>query len=312
MTVSVIVPVYNQAPFLDRCLRSVLAQTRTPDEILVVDDGSTDGSRAIMAGYGDRVVLLEQRNQGPAVARNLAFHRSTGSVIAFLDADDWWEPEKLERQLDFLARHPKAGVVHTATRFINEAGERITRPNAHLKPRIQGRCLAALLEGNPVTMSSVVVRRELLGDRPFDTTLRRATDWDLWLELAMTTEFGYLEEELTTYQFHGTNISLDLEAMTRAFEGVMARALARGLPPAEAKVATRARRRHFVNLGDLCFETGRVAEARGAYLHSWEVIRHPGALVRLAGTLMPPWMLTRARRLWWALHSDRRAVEGAR
>jgi glycosyltransferase involved in cell wall biosynthesis len=298
MKVSVITPVRDRASFIGRCLDSVLAQTRVPDEIFVIDDGSTDESAAIAHTYSPAVMVLPQRPQGPAVARNLGLDRSSGDVIAFLDADDWWERDKLKRQLEYLDAHPRVGLCHTATNFVDVAGRPVSRPNADLKPLMHGWCLAELLQRNPITMSSVVLRRSALGNERCDVTLTRASDWDLWLRLASQVEFAYLDERLTGYQFHGANISLDTEPLLRASAEVMKRAMARGLPPAEMAIAKRAHRNRLLDLGHLYYESGRWAEARDAYWEDLAVREDITATLRCLATYLPGSVHARARMFW--------------
>lgn len=108
-TVSCIIPVYNGERFLAEGIESLLAQTRPPDEIIVVDDGSTDGSADVARSFGDRVRYVHQENAGPAAARNRGIREATGDFISFLDADDLWEPTKLERQLRRFDERPELG-----------------------------------------------------------------------------------------------------------------------------------------------------------------------------------------------------------
>jgi glycosyltransferase involved in cell wall biosynthesis len=110
VTVSVIVPVYNREALLADALTSILRQTRIPDQIIVVDDGSTDGSAAIARQFGDRVELVRQSNQGVGAARNQGLKQASGAIIAFLDSDDLWRPDAMAEQIAQLARNPEAGV----------------------------------------------------------------------------------------------------------------------------------------------------------------------------------------------------------
>ncbi|HYC00512.1 MAG TPA: glycosyltransferase family A protein [Candidatus Limnocylindrales bacterium] len=119
--VSCIIPAFNAERYLAAALDSALAQTRPPDQIVVVDDGSTDATAAVAAGYGARVVLLRQANAGPAAARNRGIAASAGDVLAFLDADDTWEPRKLELQLERLQQRPDLDYCVTMLRnFVSE------------------------------------------------------------------------------------------------------------------------------------------------------------------------------------------------
>src|SRR5579864_8774897 len=121
--VTVIIPAYNGERFIRRAIDSVLQQTYPVTQIIVIDDGSTDATRAIVSEYTDRVTLIEQRNGGPAKARNAGLSAATGEFIAFLDADDWWEPVKIETQLSVLKVHPEAIGNYTGLRVVSDAGE---------------------------------------------------------------------------------------------------------------------------------------------------------------------------------------------
>src|SRR5665213_1535655 len=102
MTVSVVIPAYNAELFIARAIDSVLSQTTPVSEIIVIDDGSTDSTLDLVRGYGDKVRLIAQSNGGPARARNVGVAISSGKYVAFLDADDWWDPDKTKQQLDSL------------------------------------------------------------------------------------------------------------------------------------------------------------------------------------------------------------------
>lgn len=115
-TVSVVIPAFNAESFLGEALDSVLGQTARPTEVIVVDDGSTDGTRALVRRYSDAVRLVTQDNGGAARARNVGARQATGEWLAFLDADDVWLPEKLEKQL----RLRNAALIYTATTLVKK------------------------------------------------------------------------------------------------------------------------------------------------------------------------------------------------
>ncbi len=104
--VSVIIPVYNSELYLEECIRSVVAQTYQPLEILIINDGSTDGSESVARKFAQQTIYLNQSNQGAAAARNLGIKKSSGEFLAFLDADDLWEPDKIRKQMDRLEQEP--------------------------------------------------------------------------------------------------------------------------------------------------------------------------------------------------------------
>jgi glycosyltransferase involved in cell wall biosynthesis len=120
MTISVVIPVYNTERYVAAAIESVLAQTRPPDEIIVVDDGSTDRTHAILRGFGARILVLRQPQSGAAAALNAGIMRSTGDLLAFQDADDLWSVDKLQLQCDLLSREPAVEAVFgTARQFIS-------------------------------------------------------------------------------------------------------------------------------------------------------------------------------------------------
>src|SRR5690348_13015928 len=122
LSISTIIPAYNAAKMIGRALDSVLAQTHLSDEILVIDDGSQDNLPDAVAGYGNQVTLIRQANGGAASARNRGIDQAQGDLIAFLDADDFWEPTKLERQLEVFQKHQEIGLV-ASRHFSQEPGQ---------------------------------------------------------------------------------------------------------------------------------------------------------------------------------------------
>lgn len=172
---AVVIPAYNAAATLGRALDSVFSQTLLPAEVVVVDDGSPDRAdiEAVVAGYGRRVRLLQRENAGPAVARNDGARASSSSWIAFLDADDAWLPEKMQRQLE-LGADPRAGLLHGRARRERE-------------PLPASLDFDTLWRRNRICTSMVVVRRtafEQAGGFDEDPALMGAEDYNLWLRIA--------------------------------------------------------------------------------------------------------------------------------
>src|SRR5258708_4350216 len=124
---SVVIPAYNHARFLRETIESVLVQTLPPDEVIVVDDGSTDETPAILASYSSRLTVVRQDNRGFSAARNTGAARASGDVIAFLDSDALWLPTKLERQIVRLTADPDLGLVHCGVEEIDAAGRVVGR-----------------------------------------------------------------------------------------------------------------------------------------------------------------------------------------
>ncbi len=197
--VSVIIPAYNHARFLGEALDSVLSQTFQDFEVLVVDDGSTDGTRALVASYGPRVRYRFQPHAGVASARNVGLRDTSAPYVAFLDADDTWAPEKLDLQVAYLDAHPHVGVVFTSYLKTDEAGKSLTMEPKRF-PYIQSP-FEAMLIWPYGSMHVAMVRRtclERVGD--FDETLAVAEDWDLWLRVAQHYGVANLDQPLATYR----------------------------------------------------------------------------------------------------------------
>jgi glycosyltransferase involved in cell wall biosynthesis len=208
--VSVVVATYNQAQWLDQTIASVRGQQCEDWELIVVDDGSTDGTAAVVARYATdaRIRCLRQARQERAAARNRGIAESTGRLVAFLDADDVWRPEKLARQLAALEREPAAAFCYTLARFVDASGNPLP---LRKPPHALGGCIfPALMRANRVILSSVLARRAILEEvGAFDATLPAlgCEDWDLWLRLARRHPVAVVDEELTLYRQHPGNTS---------------------------------------------------------------------------------------------------------
>jgi glycosyltransferase involved in cell wall biosynthesis len=200
--VSTIIPAYRAAHLIRRPIDSLLSQTRPPDEILVVDDGSPDDLAGALASYGDRVTLLRKPNGGAASARNLGIERARGDFISFLDADDYWEPFKLERQLEVFLRHPEVGLAASRWYKQEPGGPRSleTHPPSELLDRvIRTGGPAAFHLASCLWTSAIVVRRVVLGEHRFTTGLEPAEDQDLWVRLVASSPAYMISDPLATY-----------------------------------------------------------------------------------------------------------------
>lgn len=203
--VSIIIPTYNCAGYLGRAIDSVVAQTYKDYEILVVDDGSTDNTKDVVLPYGQRVTYLYQQNQGVSAARNHAIAKASGELLAYLDADDMWYPEKLERQVAFLDAHQECGMVHGEMSVISEQDKIIhVRFYEETKRSVpQGYCLQQLLTRCHIQTLTVVERRSMF-DRVggFDERLPIAQDYLHWIMIAAEGQaLGYLAEPLGKYRW---------------------------------------------------------------------------------------------------------------
>jgi len=219
-TVSVVIPSYEAAEDVGDAIRSVLRQTRGDHirEVLVIDDGSTDRTEEVVRRWeaeDERVRYLYQTNQGPSVARNRGVSESTGSLIAFLDADDVWRPEKLETQVTFFRQHPEVALV--CSDYVEEKNERRRRIWArHLDYRQDDLLESLYLRGGPVMMSTVVLRKRIFESvGGFDPEILKGQDTDLWLRIAAEWPIHHLPVPLVVKRSREESVSADMPAKIR-------------------------------------------------------------------------------------------------
>ncbi len=211
VTFSVIIPSYNSAAFIAEGVESVLAQTCTDFELIVVDDGSSDNIAEVLAPYSDQLTFVQQSNAGSAAARNHGIRLAKGACIAFLDADDLWMPDKLERQLVCFANHPEAGMVYGPHLRVEKDG--IERPSRR-EALPSGQIFAELFFKNWVATSSVVLTRETVETvGVFDESLRRAQDHDLWLRVAHAYPCYALDWPVVKFRARDGSASTDREPL---------------------------------------------------------------------------------------------------
>lgn len=199
-TVSIVVPVYNGEQFIRDALDSALAQDLGADklELIVVDDGSIDGTCAIVQSYGDRVTLFKQENRGVSAARNYGVSKSIGSWIAFLDCDDVWESNKLSSQLADIGSCLWG---YCDSYFLN--GVNSGRKRSETTSMFEGMVLRQLILGNFIGTSGVIVNRLLFNKvGGFDERLRSVQDWDLWLRIAEHNAVCFTNSPLVYYRVH--------------------------------------------------------------------------------------------------------------
>ena len=181
---SIIVIVYNGEQYIERAVQSALSQTVADIEVIVVDDGSRDGSvDRVMRIPDSRLRLVRQQNQGPSAARNTGIREAKSDWIAFLDCDDWWAPDKLEHQLAIATRGKNVALVYSGATTLLEDGSVLSEA----VPRLRGAILKKLLLGNHVTgsASSVLIKRRVLEEvGGFRTDIHYGEDWDLWLQIS--------------------------------------------------------------------------------------------------------------------------------
>jgi len=206
--VSVIIPNYNYAQYVGQAIDSVLNQTYSNIEIIVVNNGSTDNSLEVLKGFGNRICLVDQENLGQSGARKSGLSRATGDFIAFLDADDIWEPKKIEKQM--LLFNPKTELVYCGIRRLNESDQQ--HISTHL-PQFKGSCESAFLHHPGISIvlsgeSTAIFTRALVEKvGGFDPELNSAAGWDFFRRCSKHTDFDFVPEALTNYRVHGSNMS---------------------------------------------------------------------------------------------------------
>jgi glycosyltransferase involved in cell wall biosynthesis len=229
--VSIVIPTYNRAALLREAVQAVCAQTYSSWELLVVDDGSTDTTRAYLATLTDeriRAIWLDHSGNA-ALVRNVGIRAARGSHVAFLDSDDLWNREKLVLQMDQLEAHPECRWGYTGMALMDERGREIHRIDSRLRPTYGGWILEHMLEGRAlVTTSTVIAQRELLESvGGFDETLLRSHDIDLWIRLAERSPAAVVSMPLVTWRRHPDNRRGPSLAMfgyrNRIYEGLEAR-----------------------------------------------------------------------------------------
>jgi len=212
-TVSVVITTFNQSQFLGEAISSALNQSRPPDEIIVVDDGSTDDPAAVVAGF-QGVDLIRQENRGLSAARNAGLRKCSTNHIIFLDADDRLLPTAIAAGLACAAEHPECAFVYGGFRYI-EKGGRALGPDSYTP--VNGDAHLALLRENLIRMHATVVylRDRLLGVSGFDESLRRCEDYDVYLRIAQRHPITGHAAIVAEYRKHGLNMSSDPIEMLR-------------------------------------------------------------------------------------------------
>ncbi|NJN95341.1 MAG: glycosyltransferase [Anaerolineales bacterium] len=226
-TVSVIIPVYNQAHFVGQAIDSILAQTFTDYEIIVVNDGSTDHTTQVLAGYGDRLHIITQANAGLSAARNSGLQVARGEMIGLLDADDLWYPEMLAATVTFLKENPHIDLVYGAWDTIDETGRVIKPLNkpSNLRTKVQADFLRSIATGNLFLVHTLLIRRKCFDCcGVFDPNLRAVEDWDLWVRMAAHGHtVDVIDTPIAHYRRHSGNMTYDPQRMEQASRRLLTR-----------------------------------------------------------------------------------------
>lgn len=215
--VSVIMPAYNARPYIAEAINSVLEQDYPHVELIVIDDGSRDGTAECAESFGERVKVIRQANAGVAAARNKGLAEARGELIAFLDADDVWLPGKLKAQVEYLHAHPETGVVYGVFSrwhakpdgsFDPPPSPEVSDPQNLLIAEHSGWVYTKLLFDNIVHIITAMVRREVVEKLTgFDQSLPTGEDYDFWLRMSRHFRADKLNRVLAYYRIHATSIT---------------------------------------------------------------------------------------------------------
>ena len=258
--VSVIIPAFNAMTYLPETVESVLKQTFTDFEVLLINDGSTDEIIEWATQIKDwRVKLISQQNQGVSEARNTGITHAQGEYIAFLDADDLWEPTKLEKQTQLLEGNPAVGLVDTWVVLATEQGKPTDKVWIS---KAEGNIWKQIAEENLLTCGSTpMIRRccfESVG--VFNRDLRIGEDWDMWVRIASRYSFAVVKETLVRYRQHSSNTSKNCRAMLPDLQAVIERTF-QFAPPELLRIKNRAKARANLYIAWKHLETNDYAGA---------------------------------------------------
>lgn len=259
--VSVIIPAYNGARYIQQAIESVFTQTYANWELIIVDDGSTDNTREVVQQYGHKLREFSQENQGVAAARNRGILEAQGELIAFLDQDDWFLPDKLMQQVACFQQHPALGIVHSGWQIVSQTGGAIS--DITLWQSLPQLNLADWLLWKPVFLGAMLFNRnwlEFAGG--FNCRYHQAPDVDLVLRLAvMGCQAGWVQETTVCYRQHQGNASLNTPVQVRECQTVLERLFARpNLPNEIRQLERQARYNNLVWSAWRLYLTGHLAE----------------------------------------------------
>ncbi len=258
--VSIIIPTYNRASWLPGAIDSVLEQTFQDYELLIVDDGSTDNTQEMVAGYGDKVKYLYQNNKGPSAARNLGIKSAQADLLSFLDSDDRWLKNKLHTQVDLMISNPSIKICYTDEIWIR-LGKRVNPKKIHKKYSgwIYQKCLPLCI----ISPSSAMIRREVF-ERVglFDESLLVCEDYDLWLRISRYYPISFIDLPLILKNGgHDDQLSRQLWGMDRFRVKALEKILQENSLSADDKKATiEMLHQKCTILANGCFKRGKIRE----------------------------------------------------
>jgi glycosyltransferase involved in cell wall biosynthesis len=267
--VSIIMPCYNGEVFLAEAVDSVLGQTLQDFELIVVDDGSTDGSSAVLARYGHRIGVIRQCNRGVSAARNAGIEAARGEFIAFLDADDYWEPEFLEAMVAGMA-DPRTAIAYCGWQNVGlGAGKPFVPPDYEGADKMHHLLRFASLW----PIHGILIRRSLMpAGLPFNPAFPACEDYDLWLRIASFHRIQLVPRVLAYYRKHGDANATSNQARVARYN-LLVKQRFLGDFPAVRREIPRGRLREYlaggvVDRGYRCLWNGDLKNAHGIFRHA--------------------------------------------
>ena len=278
--ISVIIPTFNRAKILPKAIDSVLQQTYKDYEIVVIDDGSTDDTKEVLMRYGDKIIYRFQENKGISSARNRGIEIARGRYIALLDSDDYWLPEKLEKQVACFQKNPSYRMVATrCSSFKVDGNFTSSEPKEEIKKKSRsgksGWIYKELFYKNFIRTSSVLIEQECFKKiGTFDETLYCCNDVDMWIRIAKEYEVGFINDILTVYTDNPKGISNDGLAGRKTYVEVLEKNYDPTLIPLRLYKKRMARMyahigKHYVRRGD--FRMGKQVLLKSLFLQHFNI-----------------------------------------
>ena len=270
--VSAVIPTYNYGRYLSRAVDSVLGQTHAPIECIVVDDGSTDDTLSVLARYRDRIRVITQLNSGAPAAKNTGIRTATGDFIALLDADDWWEPQKIERQLRVFGQNPGLGAVGCGVRQVDRLGRELLleirpQPVSQWQRNLRAIATRNLWVGG--SQSGILARKTVFDEiGPFDESLGAAEDWDMWMRLVARYSIYNLGDILVNIERHGAGVFRNARRAEENQWRVYRKAVAEWPDVLDARTRRRMRALIFADAGGELLSAGEIPLALTKYVES--------------------------------------------
>jgi glycosyltransferase involved in cell wall biosynthesis len=303
-SVSVIISTYNHANLLPQAIDSLLNQTRVPDEIIVIDDGSTDNTPEVFEQYQESIIGIRQSNKGLAGGRNTGLRSAQGDLIAFLDADDYLPPESIEKRARCLEQNPEFKVVYCNALITDLQNHPIGLfTDARPGPRPSGMIFVQLAQYNIVLVHACMFWRKCLEEvGVFDESLRSVEDYDFWLRMAAVYPFLYLDEPLVYYRVHDQMMTNKHEEEFNQNQLVVSQRIYD--MPYFQHLPVRDKAIIYYKQGIKNMLLGEVAEARKRFLHSIQAHPlHPRAYALFGLTLL-------GKRIFVGVYGARQRVRG--